>query len=57
MAHGTVEIAVALDATIVLPCVLLEFDSNPLTRSELGGSNKPNDATAAVIEPDSLPDS
>jgi hypothetical protein len=57
MAHGTVEIAVALDATIVLPCVLLEFDSNPLTGSELGGSNKPNDAIAAVIEPDSLPDS
>lgn len=55
VSHGTVKVPLALDASIVLPRLLLELDANPFAHLEVSLAGKPHGGLAAIAEQDCLP--
>ncbi len=55
MAHGAVEVALALHTAIVLAAVILELDTDPVAGREQRLANEADGAVAAIAQPDGLP--
>lgn len=55
VSHGAVKVPLALDASIVLPRLLLKLDANPFAHLEVSLAGKPHGGLAAVAELDYLP--
>lgn len=56
MAHGAVEITLALHAAIVLPGCILQLDAYPSSGSEVRVADVADGGVAAIAEPDYLAD-
>ena len=56
MAHGTVEVSLALHTAIVLPRCILQLDAYPSSGREVRVADKADDSVAAIAEPDDLAD-
>ena len=54
VAHGAVEVALALNAAIVLPALLLEFDAHPLADLKVRLSSEADGAFAPIGQLDRL---
>lgn len=55
VAHGAVEVALALDASIVFARLLLELDADPFAHLEVSWAREPHNSLAAIVEQDGLP--
>ncbi len=54
VAHGAVEVALALDTAIVLTAVVLQLDADPVASREQGLADEADDASATIAQPDGL---
>jgi hypothetical protein len=55
VAQGAVEVALALDAAIILARLLLQLDTDPFSDLEVGLAGEADDAFAAILKLDPLP--
>lgn len=55
VSHGAVKVPLALDASIILPRLLLKLDANPFAHLEVSLAGKPHRGLAAIAELDYLP--
>ncbi len=54
MAHGAVEVALALHAAVVLAAVVLELDADPVAGGKQRLADEADDTVAAIAQPDRL---
>lgn len=55
MAHGTVKVPFALNASVVLAGGCLELDADPIAGREVRSPSKADDPTGAILQLDNVP--